>query len=198
MRILMSLGVDTAALRKSVESSIKSGNQASLTSPASGSLPLVKQAERILKIIYLEAKMFKSSTIETEHLLLSILKDMDNVATKALHKHGVDYQAVRDELENVTGYITEEDLPRAEMSSADDDDDERAFSSGGTGSQKKQGDSKSKTPVLDNFGRDLTRMAEDGKLDPIVGREAEIERVSQILSRRFHKFFRAERKTIQY
>jgi ATP-dependent Clp protease ATP-binding subunit ClpC len=183
VKILMSLGVDTAALRKSVESSIKSANQVNISASTAGALPLVKQAERILKIIYLEAKTFKSSTIETEHLLLSILKDMDNVATKALHKHGIDYQSVREELENVTGYIKEEDLPRAEMSSADDDDDERSFSSG-SGSQKKPGDSKSKTPVLDNFGRDLTRMAEDGKLDPIVGREAEIERVSQILSRR--------------
>lgn len=180
VKILMSLGVDTAALRKTVESSIKSVNQVNISSSTAGSLPLVKQAERILKIIYLEAKTFKSSTIETEHLLLSILKDMDNVATKALHKHGVDYQAVREELENVTGYIKEEDLPRAEMSSADDDDDDRSFAS----SPKKPGDSKSKTPVLDNFGRDLTRMAEEGKLDPIVGREAEIERVSQILSRR--------------
>ncbi len=183
VKLIQSLGVDMAALRKSVENSIKTGNQASAPLPQNGALPLVKQAERILKIIYLEAKTFKSATIETEHLLLSILKDPDNVATKSLLKFGVDYQAVRDELENVTGYVNEDDLPRAEMSSADDDDDERSFSSG-SGSQKKLGDSKSKTPVLDNFGRDLTRMAEEGKLDPIVGREAEIERVSQILSRR--------------
>jgi ATP-dependent Clp protease ATP-binding subunit ClpC len=128
VKIVMSLGVDTAALRKSVESSIKSANQGNTLASTAGALPLVKQAERILKIIYLEAKTFKSSTIETEHLLLSILKDMDNVATKALHKHGIDYQAVREELENVTGYIKDEDLPRAEMSSADDEDDERSFS----------------------------------------------------------------------
>jgi len=183
VKVLLSLGVDTAALRKSVENSIKTTNPSNLPATTTGNIPLVKQAERILKIIYLEAKTFKSSTIETEHLLLSILKDMDNVATKALHKQGVDYQTVRGELENLTGYISQEDLPRAEMSSADDDDDERAFS-GSQGGQKKPGESKSKTPVLDNFGRDLTRMAEDGKLDPIVGREAEIERVSQILSRR--------------
>lgn len=186
VKVLVALDVDLASLRKSVESSIRNSNPQNATSTTnSGAIPLVKQAERILKIIYLEAKTFKSSTIETEHLLLSILKDQDNVATKALHKEGVDYQIVRDELENMTGYISEEDLPRAEMpSSQDDDDDDRSFASGGAGGQKKPSDSKSKTPVLDNFGRDLTRMAEDGKLDPIVGREAEIERVSQILSRR--------------
>lgn len=133
------------------------------------------QAARLLKITYLEAKVFKSQTIGTEHLLLSMLKDENTNACKVLNQFGVTYKKVFDEMKNI---VDKDQLPRAEMSSSDDY--EQTFGA----SQKKPGDSKSKTPVLDNFGRDLTKMAELGKLDPIVGREKEIERVSQILSRR--------------
>ena len=116
------------------------------------------------------------------------MKDQDNVATRALKGFGIDYQIVRDELENMSGLLSDQDLQKAELpGSADDEDEERSFGGGGSGSSgssKKPGESKSKTPVLDNFGRDLTKLAEEGKLDPIVGREKEIERVSQILSRR--------------
>jgi ATP-dependent Clp protease ATP-binding subunit ClpC len=179
VRILEGLNVDLSRLRKSVETSIKSIKD---KNPVQGNIPLVKQAEKILKITYLEAKLFKSSVIGTEHLLLSILKDEDNVATRALNTFNVDYEVAKEEFEAI---LTEEqsiDLPRSEFpGSASEDDDEESF---GQGSAKKPGDSKSKTPVLDNFGRDLTKMAEEDKLDPIVGREREIERVSQILSRR--------------
>jgi len=190
VKVLLSLDVDLSKLRKVIESSIKStASQPTVKPAASGMIPLVKQAERILKITYLEAKTFKATLVGTEHLLLSILKDQDNVATRALKSFSVDYQIVRDELENMSGLLSERDLPKAELPSQDDDDDDRAFGGGsggasGGGSAKKPGESKSKTPVLDNFGRDLTKLAEEGKLDPIVGREKEIERVSQILSRR--------------
>src|SRR5690606_10548995 len=128
----------------------------------------------------------KSPTIGTEHVLLAILKDEDNVVTRTLKNLGVDYALVREELEVLMG---DERPPQARhrSSSADDDEDQEGFSSGtggGSGTAKKSSDPKSKTPVLDNFGRDLTKAAEDGKLDPVVGRELEIERVSQILSRR--------------
>ncbi|MBX7052735.1 MAG: ATP-dependent Clp protease ATP-binding subunit [Flavobacteriales bacterium] len=183
VKVLANLDVDLARLRRQVESSIKSSNTANTGFTTPAQIPLVKQAERILKITYLEAKSFKASLVGTEHLLLSILKDQDNVATKQLKAMGVDYNTVRDELENMGGLLSKDDLPKAEFpSSAEDDDDDRGLTGGGI--QKKPGDSKSKTPVLDNFGRDLTKMAEEGKLDPIVGREKEIERVSQILSRR--------------
>ncbi len=188
VKVLVNLDVDLSKLRKMIESSIKStASQPTVKPAATGMIPLVKQAERILKITYLEAKTFKATLVGTEHLLLSILKDQDNVATRTLKAFNVDYQIVRDELENMSGLLNEKDLPKAEFpSSADDDDEERGYggaSSGGSGA-KKPGESKSKTPVLDNFGRDLTKLAEEGKLDPIVGREKEIERVSQILSRR--------------
>ncbi|MCC6600271.1 MAG: ATP-dependent Clp protease ATP-binding subunit, partial [Crocinitomicaceae bacterium] len=185
VKILNNLGVDLGRLRKVVESSIKSSAVTTTSKQtAAGVIPLVKQTERILKITYLEAKTFKATLAGTEHLLLSILKDPDNVATRALISFNADYDAVREELESLMGTISDKELPKSELpGSADEDDDERSFTSGG-GTSKKPGESKSKTPVLDNFGRDLTKLAEEGKLDPIVGREKEIERVSQILSRR--------------
>ncbi len=138
-------------------------------------IPLVKQAEKVLKITYLEAKVLRSPIIGTEHLLLSILKEEDSYACMVLNKYGVIYENVKDELENMKD---EQISPRAEFpGGAEEEGDSFA-------TQKKSSDPKSKTPVLDNFGRDLTKMAESGKLDPIVGRDKEIERVSQILSRR--------------
>ncbi len=186
IQILKSLDVDLKELRRSVESSTSS---ASAKSSVQGNIPLVKQAEKVLKITYLEAKLFKSPTIGTEHLLLSILKDDDNVATRGLQRFGIDYESVRSELETIrpTDGISPLTSPRAEMPNTPEDDDEdmgAGFSGGGGAQGRKVSDSKSKTPVLDNFGRDLTKMAEEDKLDPIVGRESEIERVSQILSRR--------------
>jgi ATP-dependent Clp protease ATP-binding subunit ClpC len=183
IRMLKNLQVDVSELRKSIEQNI------SVTTRKASSLanlPLAKQAERVLKMTYLEAKSFKSEQIGTEHLLLCILKDNESVVTRTLGKLGVDEDSVRTELKSYMDNPTKMEGP---SQSGDDDDEEGGSFSGGGSSgggekQKKQGDSKSKTPVLDNFGRDLTKMAEDGKLDPIVGREKEIERVSQILSRR--------------
>jgi ATP-dependent Clp protease ATP-binding subunit ClpC len=147
-------------------------------------IPLTRASEKVLKITYLEAKVFKAQLIGTEHLLLSILRDPDNLATQLLNKYDVAYDVVKEMLEY------QHEAPMAASDTDDPDDDAgKMFGSagqGGTGSgkQEKKGGEKSRTPVLDNFGRDLTRLAEDGKLDPIVGREKEIERVAQILSRR--------------
>ncbi len=174
IKILKGLGVDTGRLRKSVEDSVKG---TSSTTVNLGNIPLTKQAEKVLKITYLEAKIFKSDIIGTEHLLLSILRDEDNIASQILQQYNVNYDIFKAEVENNKEGFRDE----APGSPAGDDDfrEEESFSQ-----PKKVSDIKSKTPVLDNFGRDLTRAAEDGKLDPIVGREKEIERVSQILSRR--------------
>jgi ATP-dependent Clp protease ATP-binding subunit ClpC len=179
IKIMKSLGVDISDLRKKIESSIKVSTSKSLNL---NQIPLVKQAEKALKVTYLEARLFKTSLIGTEHLLLAILKDEDNIVTKTLENLNVNYTTVRDELKNL---LTEEPRAQAPSNPMDDDNDEDGGAFGGaSGGTKKVGDTKSKTPVLDNFGRDLTKAAEDGKLDPIVGREKEIERVSQILSRR--------------
>lgn len=181
IKILESLGVNPKDLRAKIELSTQTGTG------VPGQLlniPLVKQAEKVLKRTYLEAKSFKSNIICTEHLLLSILKDQDNVATQALNEFNVNYNLVRQEIMILNSNDFEQ--PRSEFPGASDDDDDsgKGFMGGGGNAPKGGSDSKSKTPVLDNFGRDLTKYAEEGKLDPIVGREKEIERVSQILSRR--------------
>lgn len=187
VRILEGLNCDLQKLRKLVEGSVRpSGAKAG----GAGNIPLVKQAEKILKITYLEAKIFKSPIIGTEHLLLSILKDEDNVATKSIHAFNIDYDVAKEEFESLLSEGGAPSTPRADHPMADGgeaaDDGPGNYGSGGSsdGPSGRKGDPKSKTPVLDNFGRDLTRMAEEGRLDPIVGRAKEIERVSQILSRR--------------
>ncbi len=181
VKILKNLKIDLAELRKSIETNIKAKSK-NFNQP--GNIPLVKQAERALKITYLEAKLFKSQMIGTEHLLLSILKDEDNIITRVFDDYNIDYDSIKEEM-----HVVEDETetgPKSELpgTPADDDNDDDAneFSSGAAA--KKPVDTKSKTPVLDNFGRDLTKMAIEGRLDPIVGREKEIERVSQILSRR--------------
>ncbi|MNJ90906.1 Negative regulator of genetic competence ClpC/MecB [compost metagenome] len=174
VRILSGFNLDLQKLKAELEKPLLEASKTN--SPVGANIPLVKQAERLLKITYLEAKLFKSPMIGTEHLLLSMLKDEDSVVCRVLNRYGVNYNTVHEELENM---VDENKLPRAEMSSSSDDEDQTFGAS-----QRKSTDPKSKTPVLDNFGRDLTKMAEAGKLDPIVGREKEIERVSQILSRR--------------
>ncbi|PWJ44968.1 ATP-dependent Clp protease ATP-binding subunit [Sediminitomix flava] len=180
--LLKKLGVDLSQLRDAVEQATKGTASHNVKNLAN--IPLTRQSEKTLKITYLEAKIFKASLIGTEHLLLSILRDDDNLATQILHKFDVTYDVIKELLEY------RQDGP-VSASDTDDDDDMRSGRgySGGSGSssssrESSKGSEKSKTPVLDNFGRDLTRMAEDGKLDPIVGRENEIERVAQILSRR--------------
>src|SRR6195952_5723571 len=175
IKLLKSLAVDTARLRRAIEDAVKgtSGTNVNI-----GSIPLTKQAEKVLKITYLEAKIFKSDVIGTEHLLLSILRDEDNIASQILMQFNVNYEIFKSEVESHKNDVTDE-MPGSPTGGDDDFKEEESFSQ-----PKKVSDIKSKTPVLDNFGRDLTKAAEDGRLDPIVGREKEIERVSQILSRR--------------
>lgn len=194
IRILSYLNVNMAELRRTIESAI--ANPAN-HNKVNDNLPLVKQAERALKLTYLEAKLFNSELIGTEHLLLAILKDEDNLVTRSIKKFNVDYDLFKEEVKSylISGEDTTQSQadkerflgesgadPKDELSggSQDDDPDE----GGGIENLRKTADSKSKTPVLDNFGRDLTKAAEENRLDPIVGREKELERISQILSRR--------------
>src|SRR5689334_11166377 len=177
VRILKSFNVDLYELRKEVELAVKDKTGKNIANI--NSLPLTKQAEKVIRVTVLEAKALKSATVETEHLMLSILKNKENIATQILNQFDVDYDLFRQEL----GIVKSND-PRAEYTDENDDDfDEEKKYSQSKGSSK-QGSAKSKTPVLDNFGRDITKMAELGALDPIVGRDSEIERVSQILARR--------------
>jgi ATP-dependent Clp protease ATP-binding subunit ClpC len=159
VKILRNLGVDLYKLKKAIEDTVRtSGGTLTI-----GNIPLTKQAEKVLKITYLEAKLYKSDVIGTEHLLLSLLRDDDNIAAQILHQFNIHYDVVRSELDNIISGkpSTPSHTPTPEKKAE-----------------------KSKTPVLDNFGHDLTKLATEDKLDPIVGREKEIERVAQVLSRR--------------
>ena len=159
VKILRNLGVDLYKLKKAIEDTVRTSG-GTLTV---GNIPLTKQAEKVLKITYLEAKLYKSDVIGTEHLLLSLLRDDDNIAAQILHQFNVHYDVVRNELDNIISGKPSSPPPPS-------------------GTERRT--EKSKTPVLDNFGRDLTKLAIEDKLDPIVGREKEIERVAQVLSRR--------------
>ncbi|WP_121354296.1 ATP-dependent Clp protease ATP-binding subunit [Flavisolibacter nicotianae] len=176
IRILKSFNVDLYELRKEVELAVKDKTGKNIANI--NSLPLTKQAEKVIRVTVLEAKALKSPTVETEHLMLSILKNKENIATQILNQFDVDYDIFRQEL----GMVKSNDT-RAEYQEENDDDfdEEKKYSSA---KSRQAGATKSKTPVLDNFGRDITKLAETGQLDPIIGREKEIERVSQILSRR--------------
>ncbi|MCC6398566.1 MAG: ATP-dependent Clp protease ATP-binding subunit [Bacteroidetes bacterium] len=161
VKILRNLGVDLYKLKKSIEDTVRtSGGTLTI-----GNIPLTKQAEKVLKITYLEAKLYKSDVIGTEHLLLSLLRDDDNIAAQILHQFNIHYDVVRAELDNIIS--GKPSTPQTHQAAAQERKPE-----------------KSKTPVLDNFGHDLTKLAGEDKLDPIVGREKEIERVAQVLSRR--------------
>jgi ATP-dependent Clp protease ATP-binding subunit ClpC len=176
IRILKSFNVDLYELRKEIELAVKDKTGKNIANI--NSLPLTKQAEKVIRVTVLEAKALKSPTVETEHLMLSILKNKENIATQILNQFDVDYDLFRQEL----GMVKSND-PRAEYQEENDDDfdDEKKYS---PSKSRQGGATKSKTPVLDNFGRDITKLAETGQLDPIIGREKEIERVSQFLSRR--------------
>ena len=185
--ILKALDVDLTALRKVVESSIVNNEKSEYSN--SSNLELKKQAARAVKLAHLELMIFKSVEIKTIHLLLSMLKDEDSIVTLSLNQFNVDYETVKSEFASmidINGEESDDDTsdfssnPRAELGGSEPDEEE-LFSNK---PKQTRGNTKSSTPVLDNFGRDLTKMASDDKLDPIVGREKEIERVSQILSRR--------------
>ena len=179
-RVLQSLEVNLTDLKETVQDSVQRQNSLK-TGLDVGNVPLNKQAEKVLKVTFLEARMLKSDEIAPEHLLLSILKHENNYASRILEQFDVDYKIFKTELEYVRQEKNFTDtMPYAQAPSDqddyDDDDNPSRF--------PRKGSNKSRTPVLDNFGRDITKLAEDGKLDPIIGRQNEIERVSQILSRR--------------
>jgi len=143
VKVLDSLELDLDELKYKIKENIKPQKNSSESTLNVGSIPLNKHAEKVLKVSFLEAKLLRNSEINPEHIILSILKHEDNLASKILHRFEIDYDSFKSELE----YVSQEDN-------------------------------------LDNFGRDVTKLAEEDKLDPIIGREVEIERVSQILSRR--------------
>jgi len=188
--ILNSLSVDIVYLRKKVEILSPPNSDSSFTSNSKKNLHLTRQAERALKTTFLEAKLFQNSTINTAHLILCILRNDNDPTAKLLNKLNVNYDNVKEYYkEMIEGDLDDEYL---DSSSTADFKDEESFEKDNDNEEptivpekaKVKSAKKTKTPVLDNFGKDLTSLAENGELDPIVGRNDEIQRVSQILSRR--------------
>ena len=185
INILNALEIDLNHLRRKVEILSPANPNVSDLSNEKKNLHLTRQAERALKTTFLEAKLFQSTSINTAHLLLCILRNENDPTTKLLNKLKVDYDNVKEQFKlMITSDDNYLDSPKAESFSDEEDTSEETSKDNPFSQSTTKSSKKSKTPVLDNFGRDLTALAEEGKLDPVVGREKEIQRVSQILSRR--------------
>jgi ATP-dependent Clp protease ATP-binding subunit ClpC len=176
LSVLSDLGLNLEKFKKSVENKIKTGNI--ISEFDAEHLPLLKPAERVLKIVYLEAKSLKETEITPDHLVLAVLKDETGIVAELMRNVDIDYDLVKSALISSPSAKSNED----EMGDEDEEDDFEDEEEDKSFKTKK--DSNSETPVLDNFGMDLTKAALENKLDPIVGRENEIERLVQILSRR--------------
>ena len=197
VQLLTQMGVDLAAVKSRIESSvgqIDSDIRYSLDSE----IPMLRQSEKILRLSFLESTRLKSAEIHTVHILLAILQERENLVAQLLKQYNVDFDSCIKHLKeqgSLPPSTPQTDfsspLPdfRSQTSEDDNDDpyadpDDDSLSTGSRYSTAGASKSDSKTPALENFGRDLTLLAQQGKLDPIVGRERELERIAQILSRR--------------
>ena len=177
--ILTRLNINLTEIKKRIETVLKKYQDEMLLPNAD--VPLSKESAKILKMCILEARLLKKATADAEHMLLAILKDKNNVAATVLEESDVDYKKVFEQLS------LQPDISSGMGFPEDDDDDEEEMDSSRPEGKQQTATSKkpaNDTPVLDNFGTDMTKAAEDGKLDPVIGREREIERLAQILSRR--------------
>lgn len=187
--ILTALEIDLDYLRRKVEILSPANSSDDQLANNKKNLHLTRQAERALKTTFLEAKLFQNPSINTAHLLLCILRNENDPTTKLLHKLQIDYETVKDQFKLISSEETEEYLDMSMSSPMPDEseDDSSQKKNNPFSTTESKSTKKSSTPVLDNFGRDLTALANDSKLDPVIGRTKEIERVSQILSRRKKK-----------
>ena len=185
VQILRNLELDIEAFRQKLESSIKTN---SIIMGSTSNMPLTKQAERALKFTYIVAKDFNSEQVASEHLMLAILHDDNNIVSQRLEYEGITFNKYKKEVEKLTpnypAKSANEDVVQEPKNMFMDEDEEDETPTKTTDNQQNKKNAKSATPVLDSFGRDLTKAAEEGRLDPIVGRETELERIAQILSRR--------------
>ena len=190
IKILENLNLNIEVFSKKLEASVRTANSNQNTVLA---LPLTKQAERVLKFTYIIAKEFHSEIVRSEHLMLAILHEKNNIISQNLEFEGINYDNFKQELLRYTAEnadpqesAPEEQGYASNIFDEEDEDDDDLMNEIRPQQEKpkKTSNIKSKTPVLDNFGRDLTKAAEENRLDPIVGRERELERIAQILSRR--------------
>lgn len=196
IRILQDFQANLTQIKQDIELEIS--NTVDDTAP--GDIAVTKSAERVLRISMLEARMFKSDVTRTEHLLLALLKEEYNIVAQVLNQSGITYRMVYDRISAITGVDRLAEVGETRDGFTDDEEEEEGFTpfkkdppsqpaqqptpAGATGTTAQKAPTQSDTPVLDNFGTDMTKAAAEGKLDPIVGREKEIERLAQILSRR--------------
>ena len=185
--ILTALHADFSVLKRKTESLANSVNSYSDTAATQmeKSIPLTLQADKAMKATVLEQKSFKNSQINTAHLLLCILRNQSDPTTKLLNLEKINYENVRQQFEVINNEKKQDEKAFSDSYAyEDDEEDAKPDFLSASNSKKNNPNQKTNTPVLDNFGKDLTAMAMQGKLDPVVGRFKEIERVSQILSRR--------------
>ena len=181
--ILDELKLDIEAFKQKLIASIKSNI---IHKNNTDNIPLTKQTERALKFTYIVAKEFNCEYVDPEHLMLAILHDDNNIVSQRLEYEGINYITFKDKMKKndiEKPYLKQDDIIEEPKSSFFDEDDDIEDIKP-MEQTRKTSSAKSNTPVLDNFGKDLTRAAEENRLDPIVGRDKELERVSQILSRR--------------
>ncbi len=184
IEILETFDLDLDLIRKKIEQ-LNPATPSLSVEKEKKNLHLTRQAEKALKTTFLEAKLYQSNSIDTAHLLLCILRNENDPTTKLLNRFDVDYEQSKALYKELHVDKGNDDFPINPIAEIPSDDEYAGDKSDPYNSpQKGKAPKKSKTPVLDNFGRDLTALAEAGKLDPVVGRQKEIERVSQILSRR--------------
>ena len=183
--MLTALGVDTAAMKETIEKHVGQ-SEADMRYSDDSEIPMLRQTEKVLRLSYLESIKMKSKEIKTEHLVLAILQEGDSLVANLLQKAGVNYDRFA-KVVRANGPATEPtELPDFSMQTSEDDNDDPFDDPTQETAKRKpeSGKGKSGTPALDNFGRDLTKLASEGKLDPIVGRAKEMDRIAQILSRR--------------
>jgi len=176
--VMNKLHLDYMKIRKDLEIQLRKDSSLQLEA----NIPLLKNTEKALKLIFLEARAMNESTVNTGHLLLAILKEKDSLISTIFKHYNIGYDAVKSQIEELTRIESKSDFP--EDSDEGDDMFGKSGSAGGSSGSKGSSAPKTDTPVLDNFGIDITKAAVEGSLDPIVGREKEIQRIAQILSRR--------------
>lgn len=181
IEILSKLNIDLQEIKQQIEAKLR--DKTNIQAYSENDIVLTNETSRILKMCILEARLLKNTVADTEHILLAILKDKNNLAAGVLEQHDIEYRNVYEQLS------LQPDITSGMGFSEDEDEDEEMKDRPSGDSSKAQAQSTQRktandTPVLDNFGTDMTKAAEEGKLDPIVGREREIERLAQILSRR--------------
>ena len=185
--LLSSLGADLAEIKNRIESSISQAGLDIQYSPDS-EIPILRQTEKIIRLSYLESKKLKDKMIRTEHMMLAILLENENMVAQMLAKQGINYASLFKVVCAQNGlpedYKEESPLPDFRSQTSEDDNDESPYPEPDDKESRSETKSTNKTPALENFGRDLTKAAEEGRLDPIVGRSKELERIAQILSRR--------------